>query len=372
LIAVRFAETTDCGIEKRHASVEKYTVMIKRLALSILIILVSFPLSAEMTSTVSLRFGRQENGVRIVLGSGEDFITGTAISTSPSLLEIVFPSGFDIIKPPDFPFGVRKNDRILYIDLKGKDIADIKVSRLSDPARLVFDLKTALKPVKEPAGQAVTKPQTSALPTSKNIPSTLPQSAHARNAAQHVLRVVVIDPGHGGYDYGILSKDATEKDTDLALAKDLSMALTQKGVTVYMTRRADQYVPIGDRILFSNNKAPDLFISIHSSLSNRFALYTSDVEDINADDAVTPYLMASQQLVHLEQSKRLANSIGKAIAGEFSDNVVLRQLPLPLLNGLKAPAVLMEYPSVKLVRYDQKMRGMVVGAIMKGIAAYEQ
>jgi N-acetylmuramoyl-L-alanine amidase len=287
-------------------------------------------------------------------------------------LEIAFPSAFDIIQPPDFPFGVRKKDRILYIDLKGKDIFDIKVSRLSGPARLVFDLKTTLNLPKEPADRGAKKAQTPALPTSKSIPSALPQSADAQNAAHHKLRAVVIDPGHGGYDYGILSKEATEKDTDLALAKDLSMALIKEGVTVYVTRRADQYVPMGERILFSNGKAPDLFISIHSSLSNNFALYTADVEDLNADDAVTPYLMTSQQQVHLEQSRSFAKSMGKAIAGDFRNDVVLRRLPLPLLNGLKAPAVLIEYPSLKLVRYDQKMRGMFVGAIMKGIAAYEQ
>jgi N-acetylmuramoyl-L-alanine amidase len=371
-IAGRFKETACYGIEKRRASVEKYNVMIKRITLSLLIVLVSFPLSAEMTSKVSLRFGRQENGVRVVLESGGDFITGTTIITSPSLLEIAFPSAFDIIKPPDFPYEVHKKDRILYINLKAKDVFDIKVSRLSDPPRLVFDLKTALKTAIEPTGLAPKKDQPPALPTSKSNPSTLPQSANAQNAAQHELRVVVIDPGHGGYDYGILSKDATEKDTDLALAKDLSMALTKKGVTVYLTRRADQYVPIRDRILFSNGKAPDLFISIHSSLSNHFALYTSDAEDLNADDAVTPYLMASQQRVHLEQSRSFAKSMGKAIAEEFRNDVVLRQLPLPLLNGLKAPALLIEYPSVKSVRYDEKMRRMFVGAIMKGIAAYEQ
>jgi N-acetylmuramoyl-L-alanine amidase len=352
--------------------VEKYSVMIKRLALSILIVLAAFPLSAEMTNTVSLRFSIRDNAVRVVLESGGDFITGTTIITSPSLLEIAFPSGFDIVKPADFPYGVRKKDRILYIDLKGKDIFDIKVSRLSDPARLVFDLKTALKAAKEPAGRSVGEPQTAAPPTSKNIPSALPQSADAQNAAQHKLRVVVIDPGHGGYDYGILSKDATEKDTDLALARDLSMALTKNGVTVYMTRRADQYVPIGERILFSNSKAPDLFICIHSSVSNHFALYTADTGDLTADDAVAPYLMASQQQGHLEQSRSFAKSMGTAIARDFSNDVVLRQLPLPLLNGLRTPAVLLEYPSVKSARYDQKMRGMVVGAIMKGIATYEQ
>jgi N-acetylmuramoyl-L-alanine amidase len=342
--------------------------MIKRITFLLLIVLVSFPLSAEMTGKVSLRFGRQENGVRVVLESGGDFITGTTIITSPSLLEIAFPSAFDISRPPDFPYEVRKKDRILYISLKEKGIYDIKVSRLSDPSRLVFDLKTEFKQAKEPAGQPLKKAQPPELPNSKSSPSALPQPANA----QHELRVVVIDPGHGGYDYGILSKDATEKDTNLALAKDLSTALTKKGVTVYMTRRADQYVPIRDRILFSNGKVPDLFVSIHSSLSNHFALYTSDAEDLNADDAVTPYLMASQQQVHLQQSRSLAKSMGRAIASDFRNEVVLRQLPLPLLNGLAAPAVLIEYPSVKLVRYDQKTRGMVVGAIMKGITAYEQ
>jgi N-acetylmuramoyl-L-alanine amidase len=372
-IVARFKEMTGCAIEKPHASVEEYTVMIKRITLSLLIVLVSFPLSAETTSKVSLRFGTQEDGVRVVLESGGDFITGTTIITSPSLLEIAFPSGFEISKPPDFPYEVRKKDRILYINLQGRGVFDVKVSRLPDPPRLVFDLTTVLKKIKEPAAeQPMKKTQPLTLPNSQGSPSELPQSAEAQNATQPQPRVVVIDPGHGGYDYGILSKDAPEKDTDLALANDLSKALSKKGVTVYMTRRADQYVRIRDRILFSNSKAPDLFVSIHSSLSNHFALYSSDGEDLNADRAITPYLVASQQGVHLQQSRLLAKLIGRAILGEFRNDVVVRQLPLPLLNGLQAPAVLIEYPSVKSVRYDNKMRDKFVGAIMKGIAPYVQ
>jgi N-acetylmuramoyl-L-alanine amidase len=363
---------TGCAIEKPQASVEKYTVMIKRITLSLLIVLVSFPLSAETTSKVSLRFGTQEEGVRVVLESGGDFITGTTIITSPSLLEIAFPSGFEISKPSDFPYEVRKKDRILYINLQGKGVFDVKVSRLPDPPRLVFDLTTVLKKTKEPAEQPMKKTQPLTLPNSQGSPSELSQSAEAQNATQPEPRVVVIDPGHGGYDYGILSKDAPEKDTDLALANDLSKALSKKGVTVYMTRRADQYVRIRDRILFSNSKAPDLFVSIHSSLSNHFALYSSDAEDLNADRAITPYLVPSQQGVHLQQSRLLAKLIGRAILGEFRNDVVVRQLPLPLLNGLQAPAVLIEYPSVKSVRYDHKMRDKFVEAIMKGIAPYVQ
>jgi N-acetylmuramoyl-L-alanine amidase len=344
--------------------------MTRRIALSLLIVLVSLPLSAEMTNTVSVRYGRQGNGVRVVLESGGDFIKGTTVITSSSQIEVVFPSVFDISKPQDFPYELRKKDRILYLSLKGKDVFDIKVTRLTDPARLVFDLKTASAPAKSiPAEPAQRAPQAAG-----KTQLTPPVTSGVQNAQpqQHKLRVVVIDPGHGGYDYGILAKDATEKDTDLALARDLAAALTKKGVTVFMTRRADQYVPIGDRILFSNGKAPDLFISIHSSLSNYFALYTSDVVDLSADNAAAAYRVNLQQQLHLKQSTVFANSLGKSIAGEFRVDVVLRELPLPLLNGLRAPAVLMEYPSVKSVRYDQKMRGMVVDALLKGIEAYEQ
>ncbi len=350
---------------------EKYSVMIRNAVFSLLIVLVSFPLFAETANHVEVRFGRQENGVRVVLQSGDEFMGSATIITSPSLIEVAFPSFFDIAKSKDFPYEIRQKDRILYISLKGQNILDIKVSRLSGPARLVFDFKTAAGAPKMTPGQPLQKSPRAAV---KDQP--LPPAAAGSQSAsqqQEKLRVVVIDPGHGGYDYGILSKNTNEKDADLLLAKDLADALTRKGLTVYMTRKADQYVPIGGRILFSNSKSPGLFISIHSALSNHFALYTSDVEDLNIDDAVKPYSVASQQHNHIEESRTLAKSLGMAIAKAFGDSeVVLRELPLPLLNGMKAPAVLIEYPSVAQVPCDQKMRARLVGSILKGIAAYER
>jgi N-acetylmuramoyl-L-alanine amidase len=361
----------DHGIAKRCASVEKYNVMIKRIGLSLFIVLLSSSMAAATTNTVSARYGRQGNVMRVVLESTGDFVKNTTVITSSLQIEIVFPSAFDITKPQDFPYALRKKDRILYLSLQGKDIFDVKVTRLSDPARLVLDLKTGAVPAKGSSPQ----PPQKAIRTTKEAQSA-PQKAAGPQSSQpqrHKLPVVVIDPGHGGYDYGILSNEATEKDTDLALAKDIAGALAKKGMVVFMTRRADQYVAIRDRILFSNSKAPDLFISIHSSLANYFALYTSDVVDLSADDAANAYRLNLQQQVHLEQSRSLAKSLGKAIVGEFTgDVVVLRQLPLPLLNGMAAPAVLLEYPSVRSVHYDQKMRGMVVDAIVKGIETYEQ
>ncbi len=353
---------------------EKYSVMIKRAVLSLLVILISFPLFAETPNTVSLRFGKQEGGMRVVLQSDDDFVKNATTVTSPSQIEVIFPSIFVVTKPTTFPYEVRQEERRLFISLKEQNVTDIKVSRLSGPARLVFDLnlKTVPGQSSKTPGQPVQKaPQ----PARKDQPVPAQSASGSQNAQpqQHRPRVVVIDPGHGGYDYGILSKQASEKDTDLVLAKSLANALTRKGLTVYLTRKADQYVPIGDRIRFSNGKAAAIFISIHSSSSNHFALYTSDVEDLNIDAAVRPYNVASQQRNHIEESRTLAKSLAIAIGKEFTGTeVVMRELPVPLLNGLQAPAVLIEYPSVAQVRYDQKMQDRFVDSILKGIAANEQ
>ena len=50
-------------------------------------------------------------------------------------------------------------------------------------------------------------------------------------------RVIVLDPGHGGDDPGKVGiNKALEKDLNLAIAKKIQKILTDKGVTVVMTR----------------------------------------------------------------------------------------------------------------------------------------
>ncbi|MDR3013293.1 MAG: N-acetylmuramoyl-L-alanine amidase [Chitinispirillales bacterium] len=77
---------------------------------------------------------------------------------------------------------------------------------------------------------------------------------------------IVIDPGHGGRDPGAIGPGgAKEKDVTLAIGLELRRLLRQAGLTVYMTRDTDVFVPLRDRTNFANQKRADLFVSIHAN-----------------------------------------------------------------------------------------------------------
>ena len=75
--------------------------------------------------------------------------------------------------------------------------------------------------------------------------------------------VVVLDPGHGGYDPGAVAHGLREKDLNLKLA--LMVAERLSGVKVLMTRESDLFVSLADRVAFSRRAEPDLFLSLHAN-----------------------------------------------------------------------------------------------------------
>lgn len=78
------------------------------------------------------------------------------------------------------------------------------------------------------------------------------------------VRIVCIDPGHGGVDGGSSSADGIlEKDDNLKMAQALKKELEAKGVTVYMTRTDDSFLDLSERVEIANEKNADLLISIH-------------------------------------------------------------------------------------------------------------
>lgn len=80
------------------------------------------------------------------------------------------------------------------------------------------------------------------------------------------LKTVVIDPGHGGKDPGAIGVGGVkEKDVVLSIALKLREMLKKaNGITVYLTREKDVFIPLQDRTKFANDKKADLFISIHA------------------------------------------------------------------------------------------------------------
>jgi len=76
--------------------------------------------------------------------------------------------------------------------------------------------------------------------------------------------VIVIDPGHGGYDSGAIKNGAVEKDIVLAVGKILARKLEATGrFKVLMTRDKDVFVPLGERVAFAERNKANLFIAVH-------------------------------------------------------------------------------------------------------------
>ena len=76
--------------------------------------------------------------------------------------------------------------------------------------------------------------------------------------------VIVLDPGHGGYDGGANGNGVNEKDLTLKIAKHCKKYLEQQGnAKVYMTRNDDTYVSLAGRVDYAASVNANLFVSIH-------------------------------------------------------------------------------------------------------------
>jgi N-acetylmuramoyl-L-alanine amidase len=85
-------------------------------------------------------------------------------------------------------------------------------------------------------------------------------------AASRPLRVLVIDPGHGGSDSGyVAGPGVREKDLTLRLAHALrdELAARLPDVRVVLTRERDQDLPPPQRVEIANRARADLYLSLH-------------------------------------------------------------------------------------------------------------
>lgn len=78
-------------------------------------------------------------------------------------------------------------------------------------------------------------------------------------------RRIVIDPGHGGKDPGILSAALgyAEKSATLDTALRLKLVLEKRGFEVILTREKDVFLDLADRPAAANKLKADLFVSLH-------------------------------------------------------------------------------------------------------------
>lgn len=89
-------------------------------------------------------------------------------------------------------------------------------------------------------------------------PVLRPRLKHAQQ-----ITTIVLDPGHGGHDSGARSPYAREKDCNLALALKVRDLLRRAGYKVVMTRDADFFLRLDERVAIANRTPNSIFVSIH-------------------------------------------------------------------------------------------------------------
>ena len=75
---------------------------------------------------------------------------------------------------------------------------------------------------------------------------------------------VILDPGHGGRDYGAVGAITNEKTINLDVGLELRRLLKEyDDIKVVMTRDDDRFITLQDRAAIANRNHGDLFVSIH-------------------------------------------------------------------------------------------------------------
>lgn len=184
--------------------------------------------------------------------------------------------------------------------------------------------------------------------------------------------IVVIDPGHGGFDPGAISKHGIkEKDITLALAKKLAFKINAThGMKAYLTRSNDSFIELRKRTEIATKHKADLFISIHAdshpnSSARGVSVYalsesgaTSEAARILADKENNLYsdsknshhnyilqsvLIDLQQVSTVHQSLHLGKKILEKVASvakRHSSRV--EQAAFVVLKSTSIPSVLIE------------------------------
>lgn len=207
--------------------------------------------------------------------------------------------------------------------------------------------------------------------------------------------VVVIDPGHGGADYGARGPGGQmEKRIVLAVARALGDALTEAEFGVVFTRQEDRFVSLAERTEIASRAPGDLFVSIHTNASPdadavgiETYFLSADATDEEAQRVAqlensvlteAPTLPGAESIVggilgdllwtaHLERSSQLAAEIQHRLAQLPSPSRGVKQAPFVVLMGVNMPAVLVE---IGFLTNADEARRLVTDGYQRAVARY--
>jgi N-acetylmuramoyl-L-alanine amidase len=136
------------------------------------------------------------------------------------------------------------------------------IARIEQPVPV--SVQPASGPLR-PAPAAVAPAPATGAPQMTPAPVHTPLPADEQRRIDRLV-VVAIDPGHGGEDPGAIGPTGLrEKDVVLAVALKLRDRINSvPGMRAMLTRDADYFVPLGERVRKARRVQADLFVSIHA------------------------------------------------------------------------------------------------------------
>ena len=275
-----------------------------------------------------------------------------------------------------------------------KSFKTYKIFSLKNPFRIVLDVWG------EDSDRQTASPSTSAV---RPYTGKLPPGAIARQLALGVSRIV-IDPGHGGKDYGAPGylKGVHEKHVVLQIAKRLARKVeTELKCDAVLTRTTDRYLTLEERTAIANTQNADLFISIHTNAVRDKRAYGIETFFLNLatdDDAIRvaarenatsaknisdleSILNDLMQNAKISESSRLAFMVQQEVCLHLKKNFShirskgVKQAPFYVLLGAQMPALLVETSFISNPREckrltSAKYQDELCDGIIRGIRKY--
>jgi N-acetylmuramoyl-L-alanine amidase len=247
--------------------------------------------------------------------------------------------------------------------------------------------------------------------TSPGIDTGAPTAARRGSVADRSLtRVlglklgrVVIDPGHGGHDFGTSGPTGLhEKDLVLDVAQCLGALIERRlNSEVIYTRSDDTFVPLQERTAIANEHKADLFLSIHANSSpatsasgvesyylnfttSKSALEVAARENAASDHSIYDLKDLVQQITlkdKVEESREFAAKVQGSMmplasrANSSARDRGVRKAPFVVLIGASMPSILVEVgflsnPKDEAMMKKPEYRQKMAEALYKGVAQY--
>jgi len=203
----------------------------------------------------------------------------------------------------------------------------------SDRVRIVIDLDQQSEHTIFSLGAIDSKPPRLVIDISRPDLEAADQArrTQVRSSIQPGTRIVVVDPGHGGEDPGAVRGKLYEKNIVLAISRRLVENLNrQPGITAYLTRTGDYFIPLAKRVEIARQYGADLFISIHADASFNKKASGSSVYCLSFQGATSN---AARMAAKKENASDFIGGVPLGQLGDDLNNIIFDLMQTRSLNA---------------------------------------